>query len=475
MATSSNLLVNLSGDMVKKRFDETNNKVYGRKPESPLDEYNQIILAEDDWLIREQPVKKLPISLTFHISLALRDEGNSLIERTRSLNNQYIGEYYKEFSANLVADLDVIELQQQILTWGEEVTKALLYKFRRQGAQDPIELYHKLYRSIVTYIDQKLAHGMDHMYAAVWDAVCDAIPYWLLDGLFLSPGLIEIQYEDNEDKSSFCKKNIPISREDMNVLLQHFNLYGVEANSYTKNILLDPLAEYLLVNKSVCPSINVQWQVNLIMGDLLEALPYMLSSKRAERLIFDIPGTTCCATFLFLSENGLGRFVICNSKESLIEGLSRSFYRSILNVDFFGQISAPMHPWQTLDRMFGKENGLLLTYWFLKQIHARVVEDYLKIKTYYLHEGRSDAPTLEEEDVEMAAYMAEHSWTDHVQPEEEASDCQVELVEKAEAGPEEGLLPQMRRSRFFKLLGQCGVRVEQGKGSEIKLLKGTSA
>ncbi|WP_155293436.1 hypothetical protein [Comamonas testosteroni] len=224
-------------------------------------------------------------------------------------------------------------------------------------------------------------------------------------------------------------------------------------------------------HKAVFANINIQRQVNLILGDLLEALPYMLSSKRAERLIFDIPGTPCCATFLFLSENGLGRFVICNSKDSLIEGLNRSFYRSILDVDFFGQISAPMHPWRTLGRMCGDENGLLLTYWFLKQIHGRVVEDYLKIKTYYLHEGRSDSPLLEGEDVEAAAFMAQHSWTDEVQPGEEVMDCQDDADAKVDDGPREGLLPQMRRSRFFKLLGQCGVRVEQGKGSEIKLLK----
>lgn len=30
---------------------------------------------------------------------------------------------------------------------------------------------------------------------------------------------------------------------------------------------------------------------------------------------------------------------------------------------------------------------------------------------------------------------------------------------------------QLRRRQFFKLLGRCGVSIEQGKGSEIKLLR----
>lgn len=30
---------------------------------------------------------------------------------------------------------------------------------------------------------------------------------------------------------------------------------------------------------------------------------------------------------------------------------------------------------------------------------------------------------------------------------------------------------QLRRRQFFKLLGRCGVTIEQGKGSEIKLLR----
>ena len=32
-------------------------------------------------------------------------------------------------------------------------------------------------------------------------------------------------------------------------------------------------------------------------------------------------------------------------------------------------------------------------------------------------------------------------------------------------------LPQMRRSRLFKLLENCGVSIAQGKGSELKLLR----
>ena len=32
-------------------------------------------------------------------------------------------------------------------------------------------------------------------------------------------------------------------------------------------------------------------------------------------------------------------------------------------------------------------------------------------------------------------------------------------------------IPQIRRNLFFKILENCGVRIEQGKGSEIKLLR----
>ncbi|WP_144267748.1 hypothetical protein [Comamonas thiooxydans] len=466
MASTSNVLLNISSDAARKQFDEYNRRGLGHASSSPIDRYNSQVINQTDWVIKEQPEKFLSSVITAHISMKLRDEGNSLIERTRVLNNRYIGRSFKEISTELIADLDLLEIRQELFVWGEELCKALLYKYRRQGVANPLDLYLKLYDTVISNLDQKIAHGSDHLYAMAWSSVCDCIPYLLLDSLFFKAGVVHFQFHNRENQPPLITLNTPKNIENENALLWHTNLYGMESTHFITELVLNPLASHVNGSKEIPSSVELTQQVNLMLGDFLEALPYMLSTRRAERLIFRFPGQAYCATFIFLTEYGLGRFVIADNEEKLLEGLQKSFYRGSIDVDFFGQFSTTMHPWRTVDRIYGEELGLKIRYWLLKQIHSRVVESYLKIKNYYLHPEIAKS-ALEDYELQAVDSMSQNSWMDEPMPA--APVLPAEDVPSDEQST--GLIPQMRRSRFFKLLGECGVRVEQGKGSELKLLK----
>lgn len=127
-----------------------------------------------------------------------------------------------------------------------------------------------------------------------------------------------------------------------------------------------------------------------------------------------------------------------------------------------------MHPWRTLDRICAPDDAVMLTYWLLEQVHSRVLQDYLRIENYYLPPSRQDAS------VDATADAADEALLYVGWAKTSASDTAVETganADRAERGQAHGSLPQLRRRTFFKLLARCGVSIEQGKGSEIKLLR----
>ncbi|MFC3458991.1 hypothetical protein [Massilia haematophila] len=132
-----------------------------------------------------------------------------------------------------------------------------------------------------------------------------------------------------------------------------------------------------------------------------------------------------------------------------------------------------MHPWLTLDKVFGAEAAVTLSWWLLKQVHAQLVKDYLNIQHYYL--DRTDVEPVEV-DIGASAdetllYVSLARASDGQQPAQEADlvETPAALAEDVSTGTVR--LPQLRRRYFFKLLEYCGVEIAQGKGSEIKLLR----
>ena len=76
--------------------------------------------------------------------------------------------------------------------------------------------------------------------------------------------------------------------------------------------------------------------------------------------------------------------MVCDDVTSLRSGLHTNFMRGALNVGHDGRIAWWMHPWRTLQSVFGEEAAMTLSWWLLKQVHEQFVKDYLSIQHYYL-------------------------------------------------------------------------------------------
>jgi hypothetical protein len=224
---------------------------------------------------------------------------------------------------------------------------------------------------------------------------------------------------------------------------------------------------------------NLQMDLDSSMSNLLEAFPYLCASKRTSRYNFPIAGTTCVASFRFLGPYGIGTFMFFDSEEERRSGIETNSCRGGLTIDSNGSMGCLMHPWLTIEGALGTKDALRVSRWLIGQVHDRVVEDYLKIGRYFLHqESENNTPEPGALVVEVANDLVVYAgWAKKVQelmdssPDSGGDTSTPPDAVKAGAGP---FLPTIRRSRFFKALRACGVDIVQGKGSEVKLLRGSA-
>lgn len=454
---------------LRRRLDDEMEKSLRRRPVSAQDQYAEKVARDGDWTIGVQPARSLPLALTQLIPLSLRDEGNRLFEETRDLNNRYAGMSYRTVEIMLASDPERLDLGARALAWGEEVARQVAFKARHRASANPYGTYFDIYSGALTHIDTVMVHGDDRLHQLVWANVLDLLPYCLLDAMLMAPGHLRIEHELDAARLPRAVMSETLrSVANQERLTNVVSLYAVEPGVYLDRFILAPLLAEL---RATPPSPSLPEQRDAIQGmlaDLLEAFPYLMSSERAERQMFRIPGSGCVGTFSFIASNGYAKFGFFDDEEGMLRGVRTNFARTGLEIGYDGRLSSSMHPWRTLDRICSPNDAVMLTYWLLEQVHGRVLADYLRIEHYYLHPSGPDVSVLDAADApdEALLYVG---W---------AKAAVGEVADKAgdegmptEGGQRYGGLPQLRRRTFFKLLAHCGVSVEPGKGSEIKLLR----
>lgn len=124
--------------------------------------------------------------------------------------------------------------------------------------------------------------------------------------------------------------------------------------------------------------------------------------------------------------------------------------------------------WMTIDNILC-ESALAVSCWLLESIHGRIVEDYLKVRS----RRNKDAIAPDEASHDPAdadqGWATYSSWLSEVEDSDDGGSPATD--EKPLERDIVHSLPQVRQSRFFKILRACGVDIVQGKGSERKLLR----
>jgi hypothetical protein len=434
--------------------------------DSPLLKYARESSTFEDWDIVEQAPYTLPFSITSLITLNLRDEGNALIEETRQLNNSYIGATFRTVDALLLSDLELLDLKDRALDWGAKLCNEVLYRVRHKIKDDPFGSYQNLFNSCVKPLDQQMAFRAGGMYQLVWSDVLDLIPYRLLETIFIKPGaLVVLQSVEIgvDPRIVGTLINAPFAHH----MVSHFSLYGVEAVSYTEKVVLDRLLSSLRESCPVLPLRDMEDAWRGMVDDIFEAYPYLILDTVDQMYPFEIQAVERFGGLTFSGHGGMAQFVF--SDFALTESVGSTVFGGGLSVNWDGKLSFYLHPWRTLEQVYGYEDSLRLSCWLLEQVHGRLVSHYLHAEPIYRDRLKAQVETSDLGEADLAQQTAIYaSWVKQAQetlPPEPEGDNAVNGRNNHSS------IPQIRRNLFFKVLSNCGVTVEQGKGSEIKLLR----
>lgn len=457
-------------DAVKQRIATSIEKLktYTGHQNPIVTRYISSVAHHEDWKIQSQEPKSLPYAFSELISLNVRDEGNLLLEETRQLNNRYVGWSYRSMEAALKTDLEVIYLCDYAALWAQRVAKEALFKLRHKIKAAPVIAYSQAYDALIRSLES-ITCDQDHMYPLVWNAASDVIACTLLDEIFIKTHLISS--DESFDTNSLNNIHTSIRNEgERKYLRDHLALYNLPFRDWLVGNLLNPLLA-ALKNDPFMPPIEIQQTCkSRYFADMLEAFSYLVGLEEDDRYFFTLPESPYVGAFTFNSVHGIGRFFFNDSRENLVKGLEGAYCIGTFEVLWNGEFSFETHPLDMISGRFGKEDGLLLAYWMLKQVHDRIVADYLAVEDYYLHQNEVDKNaqvTDESSTHDITAFYT--PWIKEAQDEHLAST--VAATSDSEQFPLQHGLPQVRRNVFFKILQQCGVSVEQGKGSELKLLR----
>lgn len=455
--------------VLRKKMNSHLDAVAKAKPTSAQMRYAQSVATEGDWIVQELATQSLPYSLTQLISIASKDLGNQLLEETLELNNRFAGIAFRQIEAQLAGDPACIDLQQRIIDWSEDVAAQVLYKMRNRVKASPIDAFNFAYFNIVSPLDTQVVHGTDRLFMLLWDVVVDMLPFKFWDEMIARPGHMRLEHDIAGDHFATLIQN---SSAGLNVDIAKLNgiisLYGIEADTYLHNIVLAPLLRQLDGDQTLPGPDQQREKYAAMFLDILEAAPYLIASDRSERFIFELPGQAGFGAFQFTAGQRCAQMVFSDTRDRLLNGLRTATARCALIIGYDGSWSSYMHPWRTLEKVYGREHAQLIAYWMLSQVHDRITSDYLKIERYFLHaEHHTDGAEEQEGAIEetLAFVALAKAAPGNILPEE---GCQE--GERSDAY-ERFALPALRRQYFFKLLALCGARIEQGKGSEIKLLR----
>lgn len=446
-------LVELDLDAAQRRRQERLQEAAKEMEAAGLDATALLEMVRDaeQWTVEDQPEIQIPYSVSSVLTVALRDEGNNLLRESQEVNGRFAGQRYDGVKMMLGADLLFIDLCDRSLDWAGRVAQQLLHSTRNKAKADPLMAYHQCLANFAGFVGALEPRFERSIYELVWGPVLTWVGYRLIDALLLERGLIRL--EADPSGSGDLRMRGPLGSgpdaDDLEAELRHF---GHVSAAFTEQALLPRLRDQAERDSSQ-PLPLVEARYRAMVADLFEAYP-LLIHHADEIVTFPVPGLQSPGYFLFTEVGGIAGF-----------GLA-SISSPLLTLQWDGQMGFAGLPARTLQDRYGREEFVRVASWLVEQVHAAVVDSYLVA----VEEARirlQSSPTLATGDAgetpDVASYVA---WVRQAQ--EEAQD---QTDERPTEGVPISRIRQLRRNLFFKVLRHCGVQVEQGKGSEIKLLR----
>lgn len=444
-------LVQLDLDAVRARREKRLQEAAADYEASGFDPAALIAMVKDaeQWHVEDQPEVHVPYSLASALNVTLRDEGNNLLHESKEVNAQFVGVRFDDVKMLLGADLSFIDLCERGLDWAGRAAQQLLHSARNKAKVDPLGAYYQSLAKLQEFVTLLTRRFERSIYELVWAPVLTEIGYRVSDALLLERGLIRLEADPSGDGHLHMRGELGRS-PDADELEAHLRQFGHVSAAFTGQVLVPRLSDQAAIG-SASPLAELEEAYRSMVADLLEAYPVLIHDAE-EVITFPIPGLDRPAYFLFTEVGGIAGFGLTTVSTPL------------LTLQWDGQMCFAGLPTRTLQDRYGRDQFIRMAAWLVGQVHSAVVDNYL-VAIEHARQRLPLAASPEADDApDVATYVAWVRQAQDVLP--------IQTDESQLAGVPISRIPQLRRNLFFKVLKNCGVQVEQGKGSEIKLLRG---
>lgn len=385
----------------------------------------------------------IDISIASKLTLPLKEMGNKLLSRSHTYAQDMIGWRYHEASAFASVDPEGIVISDQIYDWAHSVANHLVYKNRYKFKNDKDEACRHLYNRFLAPFCNQILGDESNCLKLLWSEV----PALLFDKILIVP-LIE--------------------SNALEIILDSDYTYRVQYNCFIS--CFEQIEDY--IGGEYFRSANHRWisqaperlddyngnltSNDLYIADITEMWTILVRGFSPEKHIYELPDGSGFLGISLHYSHDICSIHIGNTKRDALECALGRASQVLFSIRSNGAITHGSSAWNHVET-----HCEYAIKWILGKVYSSLLDDYIQALDGF--------KKIRECKINDEQYFA-LSWQNYTYNHEYDDDAEAVCLDN-QPRVEKKYVGRMRRRQFFKICERLGLKVESGKGSELKVYR----
>ncbi len=383
---------------------------------------------------------QLPFAVASLFPLKVRDKCNKLLSTTESIMSRYKGTSYNNIAYGSTVTRDEAELRSEINSLCSEVVEFVLYKLRHQYRSNVNNAAVKAWQKYIAPFIQATTHHKSNTFMYFWSETVVQLIARLIVEPCTNAGHIRCAWE------------------------------GYMLTEYVQLPYLDALDEFipdspyfhylsnLRFEKELMESNGTTYPPNDLsdmFSDIFEMYPVLMKGFNPHKNIIRLPDSLGYMMIAFCPDTVLLEIKIAPSENEVIHCRNSGKLPVTFSFKWDGTIIHGLSNWMAVGR------STPLYSFLVYHVHKVLVPMYV-LALEGIDKTREE--NQNDDDIDKLYSV----WTEQIHSEHKQKKDKKECAEPPISNTQ---IPKMRRNRFFRVCKELGLKVEPGKGSELKIYR----